>query len=761
MANYLLEMRLAEELTFTEIRLIRSALKKGDTIIGYLTPEADVNDPRMKPQKFQFLSIDDNRAEIIWLPWSRDGKPYSTEEIPNIPQSDKALLTSKQYKNVNDHQVVAEARYKLEDLKIEQHVDFGDMFDDGEEYEDDEEAYLAYRRRKRRMGSGEGGPIDEEAYEIGTDEYRKHATDITPGQKYKKENKSYYKGLSKSTAAKRKAAFKADAKKDSDKPSSYRDSYPGDARAKTRTSKHTKAYHKKFGESTLDEAIDEKAKKALQKKAEKSGIAYGILKQVYNRGLAAWKSGHRPGANQQQWGYARVNSFITGGKTRSTADKDLWQKHKGKKESVQEGENHSWKSTGHYTADGEEWLGPQHAHNGQVMTGEKHTDDSVNLYHFKDLAPEIQKKVLSQMNEHGGHDFQPGDAVTIPDKDLSGVVLSQEKDDLYKIQLDGSDKITMAYADNMRWVGPMRYESLAGLHVGRVNQIRYERSHGKPAKGKGQWSFSVNRYSGDDDKNDVVFVRGTHTVADAANLAVDEFKKRGKKIAKSDLYVMESIEEEQLEIQEEAELNTAYVSSEWLNATKKVISNKKSYGVRALFNVKIKGEKNTDKWKYGFPVGGGYQLFTTFPQAVEFAKSSVTSDFWGKESNPIGPTILGPKNESLEFDGVESDGEAEEMLARIKSRAADRKDSESFDRPESESKTRPATKRVLQHRAIRLARNLVFKKESGGKAKSELLFPERLRIEKIVASQKDVVMDLARQLYPIIDQKEQDRNKPI
>ena len=42
------------------------------------------------------------------------------------------------------------------------------------------------------------------------------------------------------------------------------------------------------------------------------------------RGLAAWKSGHRPGANQQQWGYARVNAFLTKGEgTWGGADKDL------------------------------------------------------------------------------------------------------------------------------------------------------------------------------------------------------------------------------------------------------------------------------------------------------------------------------------------------------------------------------------------------------------------------------------------------------
>ena len=62
----------------------------------------------------------------------------------------------------------------------------------------------------------------------------------------------------------------------------------------------------------------------LKKKAEKSGIAYSILKAVYNRGMAAWQSGHRPGTTPQQWAFARVNSFITKGSgTWGDADKDL------------------------------------------------------------------------------------------------------------------------------------------------------------------------------------------------------------------------------------------------------------------------------------------------------------------------------------------------------------------------------------------------------------------------------------------------------
>ena len=50
---------------------------------------------------------------------------------------------------------------------------------------------------------------------------------------------------------------------------------------------------------------------ALADKAKKSGISVGTLRKVYNRGMAAWKTGHRPGTTAQQWGYARVNAFIS------------------------------------------------------------------------------------------------------------------------------------------------------------------------------------------------------------------------------------------------------------------------------------------------------------------------------------------------------------------------------------------------------------------------------------------------------------------
>lgn len=133
------------------------------------------------------------------------------------------------------------------------------------------------------------------------------------------ESSKYYSGLSKSTSSKRKSHFEKNSKKDDNDDSAY-ELAPGDATAKTKPSQYTKAYAKQFGEESSP------VEKALRNKSEKSGIAYSILKDVYDRGHAAWRTGHRPGTTPEQWGLARVNSFIVGGKTRTTADADLWKK---------------------------------------------------------------------------------------------------------------------------------------------------------------------------------------------------------------------------------------------------------------------------------------------------------------------------------------------------------------------------------------------------------------------------------------------------
>ena len=123
--------------------------------------------------------------------------------------------------------------------------------------------------------------------------------------------------MSKATKDKRAAHFKA--KKDGPAP--------GDKDKDTKPSVHTKKFKQMYGEETLNEKIE-----GLENKAEKSGMPYSILKQVYDRGMAAYKTGHRPGTTAQQWAFARVNSFITKSSgTWGKADKDLADKVRGSK----------------------------------------------------------------------------------------------------------------------------------------------------------------------------------------------------------------------------------------------------------------------------------------------------------------------------------------------------------------------------------------------------------------------------------------------
>ena len=148
-----------------------------------------------------------------------------------------------------------------------------------------------------------------------------------------KKSPEYYKGLSKKDKEERSNVIARRSKMADDDPDAYKP-FRSDAGEKTKPSKHTNKFKKMFGEAgwkalkevwnetkTLKEAP---ADKALANKAKKTGIPKGILRQVYNRGMAAWKTGHRPGATQQQWGMARVNSFATKGSgTWGKADKDL------------------------------------------------------------------------------------------------------------------------------------------------------------------------------------------------------------------------------------------------------------------------------------------------------------------------------------------------------------------------------------------------------------------------------------------------------
>lgn len=137
------------------------------------------------------------------------------------------------------------------------------------------------------------------------------------------QTKRFFTGLKKSTKIDRDREFQKRKDLDDDDPAGYKP-IPGDAKSKTKPSQHTKKFKDMFGEEEDFGEAKSSIETTLRKKAKQSGMPYGILKQVFDRGLAAWKVGHRPGATPAQWGMARVNAFATKGeKTWGKYDSDL------------------------------------------------------------------------------------------------------------------------------------------------------------------------------------------------------------------------------------------------------------------------------------------------------------------------------------------------------------------------------------------------------------------------------------------------------
>jgi hypothetical protein len=121
----------------------------------------------------------------------------------------------------------------------------------------------------------------------------------------------YYKGLSKTRKQTRRKEITARSKLGWKNPRAYR-TFKTDVGVRTKQSGYTAEWKRRFPDVH-----------SLEGAATATGVPLTYIKQSYNRGMAAWRTGHRPGASQQQWGYARVYSFLLKGKTYHTADSDL------------------------------------------------------------------------------------------------------------------------------------------------------------------------------------------------------------------------------------------------------------------------------------------------------------------------------------------------------------------------------------------------------------------------------------------------------
>lgn len=131
----------------------------------------------------------------------------------------------------------------------------------------------------------------------------------------------YYAGLSKTKKLKRSREIKKFGALASDNPKAYV-GFQTDIGVKTKTSSYVKTLKNRFASMGIT------GTQTLKQKAKITGVPYNLLKNCYDRGLAAWRTGHRPGATGPQWGYARVASLLVCGKTHYGPDADLVRKAK-------------------------------------------------------------------------------------------------------------------------------------------------------------------------------------------------------------------------------------------------------------------------------------------------------------------------------------------------------------------------------------------------------------------------------------------------
>ncbi len=126
--------------------------------------------------------------------------------------------------------------------------------------------------------------------------------------------RKYYSGLTRKQALERKKEIEKFGKMDWKDPRAYvgfkTDKYA--ATRRKRKSSYTAQWDRLFPDA-----------KSLEEKAKVTGVPVKFLKEVYKRGMAAWRTGHRPGQTPQSWSYPRVNSLLLCGKGHYGPDSDV------------------------------------------------------------------------------------------------------------------------------------------------------------------------------------------------------------------------------------------------------------------------------------------------------------------------------------------------------------------------------------------------------------------------------------------------------
>ena len=139
----------------------------------------------------------------------------------------------------------------------------------------------------------------------------------TPGGK--KFPTKYLKGLTKLEKMIAEDEIDKGYKYDADDPEAYK-FWKSDIKATARglkigTSKHREKYYKMYRKN-IDKDYKPAGKspkeKFLNRIRKETKIKRSILEKIYDKGLAAWRVGHRPGVQQHQWAAGRVYAFAVG-----------------------------------------------------------------------------------------------------------------------------------------------------------------------------------------------------------------------------------------------------------------------------------------------------------------------------------------------------------------------------------------------------------------------------------------------------------------
>ena len=132
--------------------------------------------------------------------------------------------------------------------------------------------------------------------------------------------RKYYSGLTRKQALARKREIKKFGAMDWRDPKAYV-GFKTDKYGKTRKSSYTAEWDRMFPEA-----------KSLEERSKVTGVPLKYLKTVFDRGSAAWRTGHRPQQTPQSWSYPRISAYLLCGRSHYTADSD--QVRAAKKESA-------------------------------------------------------------------------------------------------------------------------------------------------------------------------------------------------------------------------------------------------------------------------------------------------------------------------------------------------------------------------------------------------------------------------------------------